>query len=282
MSNFYVYVYYRRDGTPFYVGKGKGKRYLLHINEAIRYNKTQKHKEILAFLNDGELPTISKIVENVSEEFAFLVEEEFIEKYGRIDLGTGCLCNMTNGGDETKRRMVRGLLHYVLFERVIDDAYKEKVRIGLKRYYHYNTVSEETRQKLSEANSGEKNGMFGKHHTDEVKAHLSRVNIGKVLSEETRQKISKVLSVTMSGENNPFYGKIHKEESKQKIGKGSKLASDSYKAEHGTHWNTGRTITEETREKLTIERTCPHCGRTGRGSAMSRYHMNKCKHKESE
>ena len=50
--------------------------------------------------------------------------------------------------------------------------------------------SEETKQKMSEAQKGEKNHGFGKHLSEETKAKLSKANKGKIISEETRKKIS--------------------------------------------------------------------------------------------
>ena len=65
-------------------------------------------------------------------------------------------------------------------------------------------LSLETRQKISEARKtkgvavGEKNPMFGKHHTDAAKQKMSEAqsgenhwNFGKTLSEDTRNKIRK-------------------------------------------------------------------------------------------
>jgi len=48
----------------------------------------------------------------------------------------------------------------------------------------------ETRKKLSEARLGTKNPFFGKTHTDEVKAKMSKDRCGKKLSAETKAKMS--------------------------------------------------------------------------------------------
>ena len=61
---------------------------------------------------------------------------------------------------------------------------------------NYYKHSEESKKKMSEAKTGEKNPMYGKHP-----------------SEETKNRISE----SMSGEKNPMYGKHHSEESKKKI-----------------------------------------------------------------
>ena len=143
-------------------------------------------------------------------------------------------------------------------------------------------MSDETRRKLSIANSDENNSMYGKHHTEETKERLRQANLGKILSEEHKQKISDTLKGIRCGEDNPMYGRHHSEQSKRAKSIGSINASNKYKEEHnGEHWNTGREITEETRDKLTIFRKCPYCGKEGRGSAMIRWHFDNCKYKDS-
>lgn len=68
------------------------------------------------------------------------------------------------------------------------------------------TLSDETKQKLSEAKKGEKSHMFGKPKSEEIKQKLREANLGKTQSEETIQK--RVKSNT---------GKIRTEETKQKM-----------------------------------------------------------------
>ena len=49
--------------------------------------------------------------------------------------------------------------------------------------------SYEYKQKMSLANSGEKNGMYGKHHSEKAKRKISKAHKGKKLTKETKQKI---------------------------------------------------------------------------------------------
>ncbi|AGE58978.1 GIY-YIG catalytic domain-containing endonuclease [Paramecium bursaria Chlorella virus OR0704.2.2] len=65
------------------------------------------------------------------------------------------------------------------------------------------TASEETKQKLREANTGEKNHMFGKTHTEDTRQKLREANLGKTASEETKQKLREA----NTREKNPMYGK---------------------------------------------------------------------------
>jgi group I intron endonuclease len=71
--------------------------------------------------------------------------------------------------------------------------------------------------------TGEKNGMYGRTHTDELKKRLSIINKGreppnkgKKASQETKDKLSVIASERL-GEKNPFFGKQHSEETKQKL-----------------------------------------------------------------
>ncbi len=78
-EEYYVYAYLREDGTPYYIGKGKGDR---------AYRK--------------EAPSIDRILiilQNLTEEQAFSNERDFITWYGRLDINTGILENRTHGGE---------------------------------------------------------------------------------------------------------------------------------------------------------------------------------------
>lgn len=62
--------------------------------------------------------------------------------------------------------------------------------IETKKHNNY-IISNNTKQKISEALKGNKNCMFGKHHTAETKQKMSQSHKCRVISEETRKKISK-------------------------------------------------------------------------------------------
>jgi hypothetical protein len=84
-SNFYTYAYLRkRDNTPYYVGKGNGRRAFV------------KHKGISV---PKDRSKIIFLKQNLTEEEAFKHEKYMIAVFGRKDLGTGILLNKTDGGD---------------------------------------------------------------------------------------------------------------------------------------------------------------------------------------
>jgi group I intron endonuclease len=105
------------------------------------------------------------------------------------------------------------------------DAIREKINKSCKETLN-NMTQEERKQKYGKI--GERNGMYGKTHTDEVKKIISEINKGrqshnkgKSLTVETKQKMSEAAKLK-TGEKNAFYGKHHSEETIQKIKEKSK------------------------------------------------------------
>ena len=81
---YYTYAYLREDRTPYYIGKGRGRR----IHSTKRIVKPPKDKSRIIFLK-----------ENLTEEEAFKHEKYMIAVFGRKDNGTGILRNLTDGGE---------------------------------------------------------------------------------------------------------------------------------------------------------------------------------------
>jgi hypothetical protein len=82
---FYVYVFFRNDGTPYYVGKGKGGRAWWKRKAGVKPPKN--------------LNLVKILVKDLSESEAYEWEIDLIALLGRKDLGTGCLRNRTDGGE---------------------------------------------------------------------------------------------------------------------------------------------------------------------------------------
>ena len=82
---YYTYAYLREDRTPYYIGKGKWKR--IHKKGKTEI-KPPKDKTRIIFLK-----------QNLTEEEAFKHEIYMISVFGRKDLGTGILRNLTDGGE---------------------------------------------------------------------------------------------------------------------------------------------------------------------------------------
>lgn len=96
--DFYVYALFRADGiTPFYIGKGRGKRMFIHEKNAHRFT-SHKDNIIRSMLASGirEIPK-TKLAEELLDSEALQIEMDLILLVGRRPRGP--LVNLTKGGD---------------------------------------------------------------------------------------------------------------------------------------------------------------------------------------
>jgi len=171
---YYVYAYLRskdsitaKAGTPYYIGKGKGSRLLKKHNVSVPKNQS----------------LIIKLETKLSEIGALALERRLIKWWGRKDLGTGILLNLTDGGDGTSGKIL------------MPDA-RARIAKSKKEWHSTHDVS------------GENNANYGKRWSDEKRVQAkeravasgfvggrkgqeawNKGNIGQV-SLETRQKMS--------------------------------------------------------------------------------------------
>lgn len=111
MRKYYCYFYIRRDGTPYYVGKG--------CNERIN---SKNHPGISLPPKERRI----KVAQNLTEEAAIEMEKMYIKKYGRKDLGTGILYNRTDGGDNPPTMIKNNPNHKKGLKRWWDNATPEQ------------------------------------------------------------------------------------------------------------------------------------------------------------
>lgn len=142
---FYVYAYFRLDGSPCYIGKGKGNRWL-----QFSWRTYNEKLSILIVACGGRLPAV-KIREGLTERQALDTEIALIAAIGRGRLGP--LLNKTDGGDG-----VSGWVPSTLTRQRICVANTGK------------SMSVEARLKMSEARRGRKKSQ---EHKDKIAAaHL--------------------------------------------------------------------------------------------------------------
>ena len=193
MNTAYVYTLTDpRNGMPFYVGKGHGKRCEFHIDEAKYYikRKSKKLNKIRKLLSLGMKPIITKVEENVSDAQAIDFECLLIEEMRSIGIP---LTNMTDGGDGAKgykhTEEYKSLASERQKNRVMTEEHKQRMRkqkseqgrnnMALARQATLYRPSEETKRKISEALLGRVSPMKGKTQSDEAREKMSAFHKGK-------------------------------------------------------------------------------------------------------
>jgi hypothetical protein len=149
MKTFYVYLWLRSDGMPYYVGKGSNQRGFRHHRKQSIYRPKD---------------TAQIIIENyTSESEAFVAEKFFIDFFGRADLCKGCLLNLTDGGDGTSG-VVRS------------KSFREKIQTAL-------TGRKRSTRECRAISKGQKNSPSLRRRVENMAAHRRGVapwNKGKV------------------------------------------------------------------------------------------------------
>jgi len=152
-SDYYVYAYLREDGSPYYVGKGTGRR---------AYQKSNRHKYVRVPEDRTRIVFLS---ENITEEEALAEERRIISHYGRKISG-GILVNISEGGEIRGRPA--GWKHDTETRKKMSENRKGK---GGGRSAGF-THSEETKNKMSESRKGNQYTK-GRNQSEEEKKKRS-------------------------------------------------------------------------------------------------------------
>lgn len=137
----YVYCHKRKDINQFfYIGIGSDNSYK-------RANEKTRRSIFWKRITDKYEYEVIILYDNISFAECKNLEIELIKKYGRIDIGTGVLCNLTDGGDGTKNKIFteeyRKKLSISAKKRDNSEAYK-RMMAGRKLY----KITEEHREKI--------------------------------------------------------------------------------------------------------------------------------------
>jgi len=179
-QHYYIYIHAYPSNHPekpnqiFYVGKGSRKRYL------IQRRNNSHHQNILDKLFRAEyvMKDIAFIIkDNLSESISLFEEIKLIKEIGRIDLKTGTLVNMTDGGEggsgyiysqETRDKISKSLTGHIVSQKTRDKLSKAR-----------QNISQETKDKISKANTIKKptkDKLYNLYTTQK----LTQEEIGKI------------------------------------------------------------------------------------------------------
>jgi hypothetical protein len=155
MSNYYLYQHIRLDKNEvFYIGVGTVQtirnKYKYYSRSKEKYGRNSIWKKITSKTDYD----IEILIESDDYNFILEKEKEYIKLYGRIDLETGILANMTDGGE--------GIIN------VSEDTKmrRNKSLTGRKR-------TNATKQLISLSKTGDKNPMFNRKHSLETRLKIS-------------------------------------------------------------------------------------------------------------
>lgn len=181
----YTYLWLREDGTPYYAGKGRNNRAF-----------TSKGRRVHCPADSSRIIT----QEWPTEGAALAAERLLIGAYGRMDQGTGCLRNLTDGGggapnpsDEARRKMSAALIgNRRWVGRKHTDATKRKISLANKGLNVGRVHDSEFRQKMRDRSKGNSNNL-GRKHSPEARRRMGEAHRGIKQSIESRRKRSEKL-----------------------------------------------------------------------------------------
>ena len=161
-AQFYTYLWLREDGTPYYAGKGMGIRaYRSH-----RMGKAPSRDRIL-------------VQDFASEQDALVAEMFLIAAYGREDQGTGCLLNLTDGGENPPNH--KGMKR--------SEHFKENAR---QRRHTLASLALMSAKQMARFMNKENHPLFGKHRSTATKNKISKAHEGMKYSAAPCETLSKV------------------------------------------------------------------------------------------
>ena len=147
-----VYRHIRLDkNEPFYIGIG--------VDEKRAHNTYSRSKWWKNIVDKTDYE-VQILFDDLTWDEACEKEKEFITLYGRKDLGTGTLVNLTGGGDGTYGRDCSEISKKISETKKKNPfIYTDEVREKMRQSQLGKKISDETRKKLSLSGIGNTNGF---------------------------------------------------------------------------------------------------------------------------
>ena len=205
---YYIYVYLdpRKMGSfvfekmtfeyePFYVGKGKGTRYLDHLRIAKGDRKGKINlvvAKIKSILNDGYEPVILKVYDGLTNENYNQYEIDTIKTIGRLSDNTGTLLNITEGGDGGITWVGDHHNKNKRIEEIVGADRAREMKSNLSRIASQRIGT----RNPNYGNRGEKNPMYGRKTTAETKEKIRQktlVQFSKYSDDEIMRMVEKMI-----------------------------------------------------------------------------------------
>jgi len=145
-NKFYTYIHCKPNGDPFYVGKGTNGKSHATRSHALHKDRNRFHQNIVA--KYGAKNILIYVFGCESESQAYSDE---IQQIANIRALGFKLCNMTDGGDGVRGKIVTQETRLKISKAHLGKTLSAKARKKISDWHKGKIVSEETRKKLSKS-----------------------------------------------------------------------------------------------------------------------------------
>ena len=256
-TTYYVYEHCRQDnGAVFYVGKGNGGR----ASKAKGRNRYWQN-----VVNKAGGFSVRLIVKDVDEELAFLAETERVNQYIRLGIKT---CNLTSGGEGASGRFITDDFRESMRNHALKRMSTTEAKSAASAFMRGWWALPETKQMMSAK-------MKTALEKPETRKALSKASRKRMENPDIRKKISDAAKAQWADPEAreklraSATKRLANPELRKQMSEAAKIRMSDPKAR--------QRISEVLRSAPPV--VCPHCGKHGAKSPMSRWHFENCEQK---